>query len=276
MPGFTDDATAALLRDILRRQAEAVPANPPADGLARLLATAHAEAATPSTPETRPLVLAGHGGDRSRPTTRWTPALSAAAVVMIVCTGLGLARLGMITAPGLDAMTDGTPSAARPHPLTADPLPVYLVERQNQRWALVREFAPTTLTEPSKRLAEALRLTITGTGTDTDHTSAWKAAGVDLTAATQLTTTRADDGLVIRLPTGLLGSAPTDSARVPSARLAVQQLVWTATATAHDKAPVRIEGPAPGALLFGSFQLGQRIGRDQSRSPRSGMGVQPH
>lgn len=284
-----DDETAALLRGVLQRRAEAV--RPSGDGLVRILAAAHAGSTVPdprvrpgaprpgpprsAPPRTggagpipiarRPLVIDGPA-DRQRPLVRWMPVLSAAAAVAIVCVGLGLARLGMIQGPGLDAVVGGpaAPSTGLTHPPAADPLPVYLVERQNARWALVREFSPTTLTDPGARVTAAVRLAVAGTGLDADHTSVWRAQQVDVGAATRIVVTRDGDTLVVRLPAALLGSAPDDAADAPPARLAVQQLVWTVTAAARDTTPVRIDGPAPGSTLFGTYHLGQRVGRDRT------------
>jgi hypothetical protein len=54
--------------------------------------------------------------------------------------------------------------------------------------------------------------------------------------------------------------------------MALQQLVWTATATNRRVTPVRIEGPQPGSRLFGSLALGQRVGRDGA-DPRAPVWV---
>ena len=293
-----DDATAALLRGVLRREAETVQPSP--DGLARILAAARPPSPPADPPDAlgsaadgrpllrparpgrfggtvplarRPLTLMGTCGERPRGLVRWMPMLSAAAAVMVVCAGLGMARLGWLgwlKGPGLDAVAGRPPVTAPARTSPAEPLPVYLVERQNGHWALVREFVPTTLTDPADRLTTAMRLAVSGTGTDPDHTSAWRAAGLPATAA-QVTARRDAAGLVVRLPGPLLGSAPKDArdARdAPPAQLAVQQLVWTATATTHTTGAVRVEGPTPGAVLFGGYRLGGNATRDSSdRAP---------
>jgi hypothetical protein len=283
-----DDATAALLRGALRRQAENV--QPSAGGLARILAAAHrtgpptgrAADTVPSPPRTpsatsvdrpgrisdtvpltrRPLTPPGTADERPHRLARWAPVLAAAAAVMIVFSGLGLARPGWVVAPGLDAVVGGAPAVGPSHPPPVEPLPVYLVEHQFGHWALVREFSPTTLTDPLERLSAAVRLAVAGTGADADHTSAWRAVGEPASAAAEVTVTRDADGIVVRLPPVLLGTAPTTADSAPLAQLAVQQLVWTATATVRTNEQVRIEGPFPGSLLFGADLLGTPVGRD--------------
>lgn len=261
-----DDATAALLRGVLRRQAESV--QPSADGLARILAAAHrtgppTDRTGDTVPLTRyPLTPAGAAGERPRRLVRWVPVLAAAAAAVIAFSGLGLTRLGWIDTSGLDAVVGGAPAAGPSHPPPADPLPVYLVEHQFGHWALVREFSPTTLTDPLERLSAAVRLAVAGTGTDADHTSAWRAVGAPASAAAEVTVTRDADGIVVRLSPVLLGTAPTTADSAPLAQLAVQQLVWTATATARTNERVRVEGPFPGSLLFGAYLLGTPVGRD--------------
>jgi hypothetical protein len=294
-----DAETAALLRGVLRRQAEKV--TPSADGLARILAAAHAAdtrpaSITPVAPRTpqppeavEPVEAAGDGPtptgsipierrplsladarERRRP-GRWSSVLSAAAAVLVVTAGFGLARLGAVHGL-LNAASHAKPMVAnQPSAPAIEPLPVYLVERQQGHWALVREFSPTTLTSPNERLTAAVRLAVTGVGTDPDHTSAWRAAGLATSAAAQVTVTRAADALVVRLPAGLLGTRPPNADAVPPG-LAVQQLVWTATAAAQSSVPVRVEGPATGGLLFGSYPLGQRVSRDAD-DPRAPVWV---
>lgn len=315
-----DDATADLLRGVLRRQAEAVHPSP--DGLAKILAAARGSdtsargtfAGDPRTAKppsggvppgdrTVPVPIRGENGrpvpraqrngtwfgrphpltlgipspSRSPRVPGWLPMLAAAAAVVLMVGGLGMSHLGVLGAPSLaNVVGDPAASAPAPHPPTVDPLPVYFVQRQNDRWALVREFAPTTLTDPADRLTAALRLAVSGKGTDPDHTSAWNAAGVRVQAE-GLEADDAEGTVVIRLPGRLLGNATPsgDDGKPPLGDLAVAQLVWTATATVHDDAPVRIEGPSATALLFGEVRLGHAFERDTSASgdPRAPVWV---
>jgi hypothetical protein len=295
-----DDVTAALLRGVLHRQGEAVHPSP--DGLARILAAAHGTS-TPAGPPgdlpgdlrepgasdtplptahrpgrvgdtvplaRQPLTLVGTRGERPRGLVRWMPVLSAAAAVMVVFAGLGMARAGWLHNPGLDAVVGRAPAVGASHPAPAEPLPVYLTERQNGHWALVREFVPTTLVDPADRLTQAIQLAVAGTGTDPDHSSAWRTAGLRDSAADEVTATSDATGVIVKLPAALLGTAPKDPGQAPPAQLAVQQLVWTATATTHTTGAVRIAGPTSTAVLFGSYRLGGSTSRDASdRAPVS-------
>jgi hypothetical protein len=221
----------------------------------------------------RPATLGLFAPDRPRTVVRLLPVLAAAAAVVVLAGGFGLVRLGVVSAPGLNAVVDGQAPAAAPapHPPAAEPLPVYFVENQNGRWALVREFTPTTLTDPDARLLSAVRLAVAGRGTDPDHTSVWRAAGLPAVAADGLAVTTDDVGAVtVRLPATLL--ATSSDVAGPSANLAVQQLVWTATATVRDTAPVRVTGPEPGAKLFGTLALDRRFARDAA-DPRAPVWV---
>jgi hypothetical protein len=294
-----DDATAALLRGVLHRQADAVHPSP--DGLARILAAAHArddqdadhdthydthhdtdhdtdhdagqDARRPAVPNptgrtveiettprpgtARPLVPSPRGG-ASRRHTRWLPLAAAAAVVAVLFGGLGAVRFGVIDSPGLASVV-GAPHSdeGRRAPLAPQPLPVYLVSRQEGRWALVREFAATSLTDPQERLEAALRLAVEGTASDPDLTSVWAAERLtgDVRAEVQ------GDTIEVRLAPSLLGSATgpvTDAPRLTLARLAAQQLVWTATAVAARDVPVRVttlDGTGRPAALLGSLPL---------------------
>jgi hypothetical protein len=138
---------------------------------------------------------------------------------------------------------------------------VYLIEQQHGRWALVREFTPSTLKDPTERVVAALRLAVAGTAADPDLTSAWAIQQLsgDLQAEVSSST-----GITIQLSAGLLGTAsdPTGTttgsggtSAASMAGIAVQQLVWTATAAANQDLPVRIEGPAGTSQLFGSARL---------------------
>ncbi|MDQ1288657.1 MAG: hypothetical protein QG622_2223 [Actinomycetota bacterium] len=251
-----DKATADLLRGVLSRRAEAV--RPSADGLARILAAAReaeGPGAGPAPVETR----------TSPRATRWSvsriPSLLAAAAAVLLVGGLGLARFGVIHSPGLaNVVGDPASSVPSPRPSAVEPLPVYLVQRQNDRWAVVREFVPTTLAAPAERLAEALRLSITGEGTDPDHSSAWVEAGFQVDTS-DLTVTSAENGVAVTLSPELIAAGSSATSTRALADLAIAQLVWTATATVHRNEPVRVDGP-PGTRLFGVTPLNRTFQRD--------------
>jgi hypothetical protein len=304
-PDHPDHETADLLRDVLAREADAV--RPSADGLARILAAAHgAEPATgdreaqtpakadgaaggepagtdgsaegphtvelPTVPRLIPRPRTGRG-DRATRLSRWLPALTAAAAVVLMAGGLGAVRVGVIDAPGLTSVIGG----ARPRdpsslaPLAPGPLPVYLVSQQHGRWALVREFTATSLRDPQERLNAALRLAVAGIGSDPDLTSVWSTPAQAGDVQGSVTA----DGITIKLSSALLdarsGTTLPAAERPTLARLAVQQLVWTATAVAGRDEPVRIEGPVPGSQLFGVVPLQtaftRSVGDDDLRAP---------
>jgi hypothetical protein len=162
----------------------------------------------------------------------------------------------VIDAPGLTSVMGGARQADRNAqiPLAPGPLPVYLVSQQHGRWALVREFTATSLRDPQERLNAALRLAVAGIGSDPDLTSVWSAPAQAGDVQGGLTA----DGITIKLSAALLdpraGTLPA-AERPALARLAVQQLVWTATAVAGRDGPVRIEGPATTSQLFGTVPL---------------------
>jgi hypothetical protein len=197
---------------------------------------------------------------------RWVPALAAAAVLAILVGGLGAVRLGVIRPPAAIVGGQGVPGKAQAAP--PPPLPVYLAAREQGRWALVREFTATTLTEPADRLTAALRLAVAGHGSDPDLTSVWSAG--NLTGDVQGDLTR--DEVVIRLSAALLGERQDlpAAARPALARLAIQQLVWTATAVAGRDVPVRVEGPAATSVLFNTLALHRGFTRDTATAdPRA-------
>jgi len=205
--------------------------------------------------------------------SRWTPALATAAAVVVLAGGLGAAtRVGVVHAPSLTsvgwAARQGRPASTLTAVVTPPPLPVYLVSRQQGRWALVREFATTTLTGPAERLEAALRLAVAGVATDRDLTSAWAQQRLTGEVHAELT----GGGVIVRLSDGLVAGRAASTERALLARLAVQQLVWTATAVAgpgHD-GPVRLEGPAGGTVLFDEVRLDAPFTRDVGdRDPRA-------
>jgi hypothetical protein len=309
-PDHADHETADLLRDVLAREADAVRPSAeglarilaavhgtdPAGAVDR--ATGDRPAGTepagaaatddepagvdgssggshpvelPTVPRLIPRPHPGRG-DRAARLSRWLPALSAAAAVALMAGGLGAVRLGVVDAPGLTSVIGG----ARPRdpsslaPLAPGPLPVYLVSQQNGRWALVREFTATSLRDPQERLNAALRLAVAGIGSDPDLSSVWSAPAL----AGDVQGGSTADGITIKLSAALIDarSRAVPAAERPAlARLAVQQLVWTATAVAGRDVPVRIEGPTPASQLFGAVSLQtaftRSVGEDDLRAP---------
>jgi hypothetical protein len=199
--------------------------------------------------------------------------VAAAAVVIVLAGGLGAVRLGVVRAPALASVVGG-PSHREPSPTATRPapLPIYLVAQQAGRWALVREYTTTTLADPEDRLNGALRLAVAGTGADPDLTSAWSVEHLTGDVRAEI---GSDGGVTVRLSGVLIstgsGSATAAAPRPDLARIAVQQLVWTATATVGRDVPVRIEGPDAASELFGSVPLGavfrRATGADDPRAP---------
>ena len=296
-----DAATADLLRRVLTREAAAV--RPSIDGLDRILAATRSAEPTDDgrAPAAPRLVAATPGVRRPQRAVRWFPVLAAAAAVTMLLGGLGAVRLGVLHPSALAALTGPAASETGRSTPAAQPLPVYLVECQHDRWALVREFVPTTLTAPDARLDAALRLAVAGTSTDPDHTSAWAApadtvnsatvnsatvnsatvntagnagrsageTGLDL-AADAVDGSATDGRVTIRLSNSTLVRSATGPGG-PTAKLAVQQLVWTASAVTGITTPVRIQGAEPSTSLFGQVRLDRdftrTFGADDPRAP---------
>lgn len=127
-------------------------------------------------------------------------------------------------APGADGA--GAPDlSGRTAPSTAPApalLPVYWLGDVNGSDRLFREFRTSTEAAPSDPIAEAVRLMLAGEPLDPDYHSPWRpASSVSSSISTQnvITLDIASDAFG--------GSLPEDEAR-----LAVQQLVYTATAAA--------------------------------------------
>jgi hypothetical protein len=270
-----DDELASMLRAALRREADTV--QPTEDGLARIL-----DAASGTTPPARSVGRPARSTERParRPSRRglprWVPVLAAAATVAVLAAGLGAVRIGLIQAAGLARLTGAAPAGQARTPAGPAPLPVYFVAYQRGRWALVREFEPTTATAADARLSEALRLAVRGQAGDPDLTSVWAVLGLRGDVAGTAGTGVTPGGVTVRLSRPLLGagSLPRTTitgADVPSAGLAVQQLVWTATAVTGTSDPVELAGPDTVTPLLGSVPLGRAYpragGQDDPRAP---------
>jgi len=264
---MNDDEVVLRLREALRREADAV--QPAPDGLQRI------RAAIEAGPERDAAVVPLHGwvGPAGRP-RRIRPwfgvAAAAAAVLAISVTAAVLLRPA---APVLTAeIPAGVVQDSLPLPVI-EPLPVYFAERQGTKWALVREFEPTTLTDPDQRLRAAVQLAISGTAADPDYTSVWRSLGLTGTVSTS----RSKDLITVTLPRQLLPArsalATTDDVAT-LARLAVDQLVWTATATTRASLPVVVRGTDAGASLLGELALDGRFSRgDDPGDPRAPVSV---
>jgi hypothetical protein len=243
--GVPDELTVARLRRALAASAGTVEPSP--ESWQRLQA---AIAADPHHPVRR------HRGPRPL-LRRWLPVIAAAAAVAVVGGTATMLRLRA-----------GTPLDAAPATLTSyeptapavEPLPVYFVAHLGDRWALVREFHQTDLTDPQERLQAAVDLAVSGKALDGDETSVWRHLGLTGRAIATVDSER----IQITLPSSLLtaprpvsgssaagSSAAGSSAAGPAAAgfstadtglgtLAIEQLVFTATAATQQTVPVQL------------------------------------
>jgi hypothetical protein len=206
-----DDPTAQLLREVLAREADAVRPSP--DGLRRI----RAEIAR------QPRLLPAR--------RRWArvPVLAAAAVLAVAAAG-GTALLRAVTHPSVG--TDQVGGQVQPQidrqevrEAPTSTLPVYVAGRQNDQTVLFREFrrAPATA-DVDTQVASAVTVAMLSAPADPDY--------VRLFASSPRPTVRASvTSQSIRLD---ISPAPRPAPGVTGeeARVALQQLVWTATAAA--------------------------------------------
>lgn len=245
--GRPEDPTARLLRDVLTRAADDVEPSP--DGLARIRAATAEHSRRPALLRRRP------GG---RP---WLPVLAAAASVVLLA---GLAGFALQRFP-LQGSDERASDAASPSATAPPALPVYRVGVLDDgagrvRYALFREFRQTVLTDLDARLSDALTEAVTRRPEDGDYDrvfgpasggrveARWDAAAgeieVELTPA--MTTVR----------------VATDA----RAQIAIQQIVWTATAVLAEQRPgsadvpvrISVTGAALDRTMFGrpTYALG--------------------
>jgi hypothetical protein len=205
---------------------------------------------------------------------RWPLAVAAVATVAVVA-ALGTQLLGTghddlapsassgttpVTAsdssPATSAQgtTGTTGTTASDQPATVV-LPVYYLGRDGDRWALYREFHRRTLRDtPAARLQLALdEATMNQAVDDPDLSSPW------LPRTEPLSVSRSAEVVTVDVPAA---EAQAGGRTAEQARLAVQQLVWTATAVTQDAGlGVRVLiGGAPGTL-FGHERVGDVVHR---------------
>lgn len=273
LPDPALEPTAALLRDALAREAAAI--TPSADGLARIRAAIEAEQGTASSGVRRLVALPGRSGRSGRPgrgggRRSWVSVLAAAAAVVVLAGvgGFALDRFPIFTgktdAPAADEGGDGTTSVqSEKVPL----LPVYVVGELDRgdrvEYRLFREYRPTTAVGTSERLSDALTEAVSRRPYDEDYVRVFGGAGASTVDARW---DEAKGEVVVALnPAMTTVRLATDS----RATIAIQQLVWTATAVVgRPDAPVRItvKGPAVNTYLFGrpNFELGGVFRRQHS------------
>ncbi len=254
-----DDATAALLRGVLHRQADAVE---PGDGWSRIQAELARQPA-----RRRPSGLRGFG-----------PVLAAAAALVVVA-GAGTVAvrsalrepvppagsLALRTSAAEDVLQ--TPSAA---------LPVYVAARQHGRIVLYREFRRvTTRPDATAKVEAAVGLALTATPQDGDHEQLFAPA-----QGTKVGVRVSDE--VVTLDISPAPRPARGGVTRAEATAAVQQLVWTATAAAAVATTPGGAAPAgpsrtvrilldgrPGQALFGLVPLDRAFDRGYGDDPRA-------
>ncbi|MFN8081612.1 MAG: hypothetical protein U0Q19_18805 [Kineosporiaceae bacterium] len=239
-----------LLRRALAREAADVT---PGDRLESIRARARMQSTAPVVPLARTPRRPGRLRRPQLAPRLWLPALAAAAVIALV-----------MVAPSVTSwIHDGPVPVAQQSVNTprVPPLPVYFIAQRDTQRVLVREFVPTTLTDPSARLDAALRLAVAGRAADGDYTSVWRTLHLTDLVAGELTgavsATRSAQQITVRLDPSLVRPAESED----WARLAGQQLIWTATATAQQLVPVQLVSPGGPARLFGALPIDQPFER---------------
>jgi hypothetical protein len=209
-----DDPTAALLREVLHRKADAVQPSP--DGLRRIQAQIALQ-------PRRVLALR-----RSR---HVTPLLAAvAAAVVVAAAGTTAVRVvaqhrADVAAVAAAAQVERQVSAREAQAAPAASLPVYVASRQNGRTVLFREFRGTSTRGVDAQVAEAVRSAIVVAPQDPDYTQLF-AAQPEPAVVARVTWER------IELDISPAPRPRSSAVTGEDANLALQQLVWTATATA--------------------------------------------
>ncbi len=262
-----DDPTAALLRDVLAREADAV--RPAPDGLARIRAAVEAEGGrsgvrglvSMTSPSGGP--RPGRSGRVRRGMRRWSPVLAAAASVVLLAgvAGVALDRFPIFDSRGVA----GTPTPQGPPKL----LPVYAVGERTQdgrtEYALFREYRPTTARSVDERLKAALTEAVSRPAQDPDYVRVFGGSG----GTTVQARWDAEAGEVqVALTPAMVTVRRAGDDR---ARIAIQQLVWTASAVLSETRPdsadvpvrISISGPTKSPFMFGrpTYLLGAQFRR---------------
>lgn len=241
-PGGEFDETVTALRGALHREGERVV--PSRDGLQRIQRQLHTDHAA-----RRPGPFLG----------RLTPALTAAAAVAVLAVAGAVAvRLNQTPAGGAGpaaaptATTTSTPSAARSQ------VPVYVIGTQGgQRW-LFREYRNAYSTSLDDRVGEAVTDAVNQRPLNADYDEPLFKGSPNSRATAAVTPT----GITVTLPAAMVSRTGVTTAR---ARLALAQLVWTATATAKagPEVPVQFVVDKGEQFLFGVVPLDRPYTRSE-------------
>jgi hypothetical protein len=265
LPDPQDDPTAALLREVLTREADAV--RPAPDGLTRIRAAIEADGSRSGVRGLLPLTGRRGGarpGGAGAGMRRWGPVLAAAASVLLLA---GVAGVALDRFPIFDVRGDGAASAPPQGPPRL--LPVYAVGELTAggrtEYALFREYRPTTARSLDERLGAALTEAVSRPAQDPDYVRVFGGSGGTRVGARW---DAAAGEVVVELTPAMVTVRRAGDVR---AQIAIQQLVWTATAVLSEvradsaDVPVRISisGPTRSPYMFGrpTYLLGGQFHR---------------
>jgi hypothetical protein len=234
-----EDELATALRAALHREADRVV--PAADGLQRI----QREIRTRSSRGRRPVAWFG----------RLAPALTAAAAVMVLAVA-GAVAVRLNQSPAGSGPPASGPSTTASSEAPSGQVPVYVIGTQGGRKWLFREFRPTHAVTPDDKVAEAVTDAVTDRPSDPDYDPPLFEGSPNSVATATVT-----PSLITVTLSAAMVSRP-DVTRA-DARLALEQLVWTATAAAGATAdtPVLIRVDHGTQSLFGQLPLGQQYTR---------------
>lgn len=198
--------------------------------------------------------------EQRSPWLRWRPLVAAAATAAVVAGGGAFAVSSSLRTQQEPAGTNRS-TAVTPRPPASTKrtaLPVYYLGADGTRQGLFREFHQVDVPAAAPAAAVAV-LAVTsaldgGSAVDPDYGAPWLAA-----TSSTAHLTRGADVLTVDLPSA---EATARGRTREQARLAVQQLAWTASAAAQDAGVgvrVLVSG-APG-MLFGSLPVGDVVHR---------------
>jgi len=240
-PG-ADDETVRLLRRALTREAEMV--EPGDDGLERIQDRTEQ--------------------DRGRRWVPWAAAAAAAAVIGLVAGGvIGMSGRDEPATPAATGTLSPSPAPTTEAPTTGpteeptgtaaptgelEGVPVYWLGQSATRFWLYREFRDVP--DDGGRVASAVAAMTREQPLDPDYTSPW-------TPASRVQVVQDGDALTVDLSEDAFGEGVGSEV----AALAVQQLVWTATAAAQTAGPVTITVDGGAYDAWGVMRLGEPVAR---------------
>jgi hypothetical protein len=236
MPG--QDETVVALRGALSSSGQVTPSP---DGLQRIQRE----------------INAGRGRRRRSWIGQFTPALTAAAAVAVLAVAGAIAvRLAQPTTPA-----GGPAQPAATSTATAEArrgmVPVYVVGEQGGQHRLFREYRDTSVTAKDDRVADAVTAAVNHRAQDPDYDIRLFEGG----PSSRATATVSKSLITVTLTAAMVSR---DGVGKSEAELAVQQVVWTATAAAaadvaagesYADTPVRIQVDRGRQSMFGVLPL---------------------